>query len=314
MAEVVKPTPTANQLLVKVRATTVNQTDAHYRSGTPWLMRPLVSGLPRPKVKVLGCEFAGQVEATGSAVASFHPGQRVFGYVEGPFGGHAEYLVVQEDGNVAVVPDRVSDEQAAAATEGSHYALSCLRATGVAAGHHVLVYGATGAIGSAAVQLLKVIGARVTAVCATPNVELVRDLGADKVVDYLTADFTVDDLRYDVVLDAAGKSTYGRCRQLLKPRGRYTSTGSGPAYQNALLLVVTAPSRGKKVVFGYPRISQATVSYLGELMKSGQFTPVIDRRYPLDQIVEAYRYVETHQKIGNVVLVVDDAAVSKESP
>jgi NADPH:quinone reductase-like Zn-dependent oxidoreductase len=259
-------------------------------------------------VNVLGCEFAGQVDAIGRAVSSFHPGQRVFGYVEGPFGAHAEYLVVEEKGNIAAAPDRVSDDQAAAATEGSHYALSHLQATGVTAGQDVLVYGATGAIGSAAVQLLKVMGARVTAVCATPNVELVRSLGADKVVDYLTEDFTVSDLTYDVVFDAAGKSSYGRCKKLLKPRGRYTSTGPGPAYQNAVLPLVTAPSRGKKVVFSYPRISQATVKYLAELMDSGQFTPVIDRRYPLDQVAEAYRYVETHQKIGNVVVLVDDTA------
>jgi NADPH:quinone reductase-like Zn-dependent oxidoreductase len=310
ITEVAKPAPTAKQLLVKVRATTVNQTDVHYRSGKPWVMRPLLSGLTRPKVNVLGCEFAGQVDSVGSAVTSFHPGQRVFGYVEGPFGSHAEYLAVEEEGSIALVPDGVSDEQAAAATEGSHYALSHLRATGVRAGQDVLVYGATGATGSAAVQLLKVMGARVTAVCATPNLGLVRGLGADKVVDYLTADFTIDDLSYDVVFDAVSKTSYEQCKQLLKPRGRYSSTGpgSGPAYEYALLPLATALSRGKRVVFSYPRIDQATVRYFGELMESGQFTPVIDRRYPLDQIAEAYRYVETHQKIGNVVILVDDAA------
>jgi NADPH:quinone reductase-like Zn-dependent oxidoreductase len=143
-------------------------------------------------------------------------------------------------------------------------------------------------------------------VCATPNVELVRGLGADKVVDYLRTDFTVDDLSYDVAFDAAGKSSYGRCRRLLKPRGRYTSTGLGPAWQDALMPLITAPSRGRKFVFSYPRISQETVRYLGQLMESGRFTPVIDRRYPLDQIAEAYRYVETHQKIGNVVILMDD--------
>jgi NADPH:quinone reductase-like Zn-dependent oxidoreductase len=308
VTEVAKPAPGASQLLVKVSVTTVNQTDAHYRSGRPWIMRPLLSGLTRPKVSVLGCEFAGQVEAAGSAVTSFQPGQRVFGYVEGPFGGHAEYLIVGADGNIAAVPDRVSDEQAAAATEGSHYALSHLHATGVTAGQDVLVYGATGAIGTAAVQLAKVLGARVTAVCATPHVELVRGLGADKVVDYLTSDFAVDALRYDVVFDAAGKTSYRRCKRLLKSRGRYTSTGPGPGYRDALLPLVTAASRGRKVVFSYPRISQETVQYLGRLMESGQFTPVIDRSYPLDQIADAYRYVETHQKIGNVVIVVGSTA------
>ncbi len=307
IADVAKPAPTADQLLVRVHATTVNQTDAHYLSGKPWIMRPLLSGVPGPKVSVLGCEFAGEVDAAGSAVSSFQPGQRVFGYVEGPFGAHAEYLAVGQDGSIALTPDHVSDEHAAAATEGSHYALSCLRATSVTAGQDALVYGATGAVGSAAVQLLKVMGARVTAVCATPNLELVRGLGADKVVDYLTADFTHDDLRYDVVFDAVGKTSYHRCKRLLKPHGRYTSTGPGPAYENALLMLATARSRGRKVVFGYPKIDQATVKYLAELMESGQFTPVVDMRYPLDEIARAYSYVETHQKVGSVVILLDGA-------
>jgi NADPH:quinone reductase-like Zn-dependent oxidoreductase len=303
VTELDKPAAGESDLLVKVRAATVNQTDAHYRSGTPWLMRPLLSGLTRPKVTVLGCEFAGEIEQVGGADTAFRPGQRVFGYVEGPFGAHAEYLIVRADGNVAAVPDGVTDEHAAAATEGSHYALSHLKAAGVAAGQDVLVYGATGAIGSAAVQLLKVMGARVTAVCGTPGVELTRSLGADNVVDYMTTDFTVDGQKYDVVFDAAGKSSFGHCRPLLKPRGRYTSTGPGPAYQNMLLPLTTAPSRGQKVVFGYPKIDQALVRHLGQLMESGQFTPLIDRQYPLDEIAEAYRYVETHQKLGNVVVL-----------
>jgi NADPH:quinone reductase-like Zn-dependent oxidoreductase len=303
ITEVDKPTAGDNDLLIRVRATTVNQTDVHYRSGKPWIMRPLLSGLTRPKATVLGCEFAGEIEEIGSAVTSFRPGQRVFGYVEGPFGAHAEYLVVRQDGSVAVVPDRVSDDLAAAATEGSHYALSHLKAAGVTAGDDVLVYGATGAIGSAAVQLLKVMGARVTAVCGTPGLELTRSLGADKVVDYMTEDFSVDDQKYDVVLDAVGKSSFGRCRPLLKPDGRYASSGPGPAYQNAFLPLTTALSRGQKVVFGYPRIDQAMVGYLGQLMESGQFTPVVDRHYQLAEVVEAYRYVETHQKLGNVIML-----------
>jgi NADPH:quinone reductase-like Zn-dependent oxidoreductase len=308
VTEVARPEPGDSQLLVKVSASTVNQTDAHYRSGKPWLMRPLLSGLTRPKVNVLGCEFAGQVEAVGRAVTSFRAGQRVFGYVEGPFGAHAEYLTVETDGAIALVPDQVSDEHAAAATEGAHYALAHLRACGVTAGQDVLVYGGTGAIGSATVQLAKVMGARVTAVCGTPNVDLVRGLGADTVVDYLSTDFTADDQRYDAVVDAVGKSSFGRCRKVLKPHGRYASSGPGPGGQNAVLLLTTAASRGQKVVFGYPKIDQAMVSYLAQLMESGQFTPVIDRRYPLDQIAEAYRYVETHQKTGNVVIVMRDAS------
>ena len=164
-----------------------------------------------------------------------------------------------------------------------------------------------GAIGSAAVQLLKTLGARVTAVCAAPHLELARKLGADEVIDYTAGDFARGAQDYDVVFDAAGQSSFGRCRRLLKPAGIYMSTGPGPGYQNLILPLAAPLSRGKKVVFAYPRIDQATVRHFGQLMESGQFTPVIDRQYALDQIVEAYRYVETGQKIGNVVIIIDPA-------
>jgi NADPH:quinone reductase-like Zn-dependent oxidoreductase len=307
IAEAATPEPGDTELLVKVHATTVNQTDCHYRSGTPWPMRPLVSGLARPKAAVLGNEFAGRVVAAGSGVTSFGVGDRVFGYTEGPFGGHAEYLVIGQGGRVAVIPDGVAYEQAAPATEGAHYAWSHIRRAKIGRGHNVLVYGATGAIGTAAVQLLKTLGTTVTAVCATPHLELVRKLGADRVIDYTAGDFTGDGPVYDVVFDAAGKSSFGVCKRLLKPGGIYMSTGPGPAYQNLLLPLTTPLRRGKQVLFSYPRIDQATVGYFAELMASGQVVPVIDRQYPLDRIVEAYRYVETGQKIGNVVIIVDPA-------
>jgi NADPH:quinone reductase-like Zn-dependent oxidoreductase len=304
IAEVERPTPGDRELLVKVYATTVNRTDCHYRSGRPWIMRPLLSGLTRPRATVLGNEFAGQVAGVGRDVTSFQIGDRVFGYTEGPFGAHAEYLVIRDDGRVAVMPARLGYEQAAPGTEGGHYALSHIRRARIGSGHNVLVYGATGAIGSAAVQLLKACGARVTAVCATPHIELVRKLGADRVIDYTAGDFTGDGPDYDVVFDAAGKSSFGRCKRLLRPGGIYMSTGPGPWYQN-LILPLTTPLGGKKVVFAYPRLDQATVRQFGQLMESGQFLPVIDRHYPLDQVVKAYRYVETGQKIGNVVIIVD---------
>ncbi len=305
ISEVAKPGAGDNELLVKVHATTVNRTDCHYRSGRPWIMRPLVSGLARPKAAVLGNEFAGQVEAAGAAVTSFQAGDRVFGYTEGPFGAHAEYPTIRADGRVAVMPLSVRYERAAAGTEGAHYALSHIRRARIRGGHKVLVYGATGAIGSAAVQLLKTIGATVTAVCATPQLELVSKLGADTVIDYTAGDFTRGGPDYDVVFDAAGKSSFGRCKRLLKPAGIYMSTGPGPWYQNLMLPLTTPLLGGKKVVFAYPRLDQATVRYSGQLMESGQFLPVIDRQYGLDQIVQAYRYAETGQKIGNIVITVD---------
>lgn len=307
ISEVGKPAAGDHELLVKVHATTVNRTDCHYRLGKPWIMRPLLSGLARPRARVLGNEFAGQVVAAGNGVTSFQVGDRVFGYTEGPFGAHAEYLVIAEDGRVAVIPGALDYQQAAPATEGAHYALSHIRRAKIGSGHNVLVYGATGAIGSAAVQLLKTFGARVTAACAGPHLELIRKLGADRVIDYTAGDFTRAGPDYDVVFDAAGQSSFGQCKRLLKPAGIYMSTGPGPWYQNLMLPLATPVLGGRKVVFAYPRLDQPTVRHFAQLMQSGQFTPVIDRQYPLDQIVDAYRYVETGQKIGNVVIIVDSS-------
>ncbi len=199
----------------------------------------------------------------------------------------------------------MSYEEAAPSTEGSHYALSHIKAAKIRSGQDVLVYGATGAIGSAAVQLLKSLGAGVTAVCDTENVQLVKGLGADRVIDYTAEDFTKDEQTYDVVFDAVGKSSFGRCKRLLKSGGIYTSTGPGPLYQNAILLLITPLFGGKKLVFSIPKIDQEMVRYFKELIESGEFKPIIDRRYSLDQIVEAYRYVETGQKIGSVVISIE---------
>jgi NADPH:quinone reductase-like Zn-dependent oxidoreductase len=210
-----------------------------------------------------------------------------------------------EDGSLATMPANLTYEEAAPSTEGSHYALSLIRKAKIQRGQAVLVNGATGAIGSAAVQLLKRLGADVTAVCDPENVELVRGLGADRVIDYTAEEFTQDERTYDVVLDAVGKSSFGSCLQLLKPRGIYLSSDLGPLSQNPILALVTPLLGGRRVMFPIPRDNQEMVRYLKDLIASGAFKPVIDRRYPLDQIVEAYRYVETGQKIGNVVISVD---------
>ena len=244
------------------------------------------------------------MEAVGGGVTSFQVGDRVFGYNEGPFGAHAEYVVIRDLDRLATMPTNLTYEEAAPGTEGSHYALGLITVAKIQSGQDVLVYGATGAIGSAAVQLLKSLGARVTAACDTKNVELVKGLGADRVVDYTTRDFTADDRGYDVVLDAVGKSTFGRCRRLLKPAGIYVSTDLGPLGQNVILPLVTRLFGRKRVIFPLPRYDHGWVTRLKELIESGEFKPVIDRRYSLDQIVEAYRYVETGQKIGNVVISV----------
>jgi NADPH:quinone reductase-like Zn-dependent oxidoreductase len=304
IAEVEKPTARDGEVLVKVHATTVNRTDCGFRTAKPFFVR-FFTGLVRPRVAVLGSEFAGEVEAVGSGVRSFEVGDRVFGFSGSRFGAHAEYMATPEDGSVAAMPANVTFEEAAASTEGSHYALSFIRTAKIRSGQDVLVNGATGAIGSAAVQLLKRLGAEVTAVCDTEHVELVRGLGADRVIDYTAEDFTKDEQRYNVVLDAVGKSSFGRCKRLLKPRGIYLSSDLGPLSQNPILALITPLLGGKRVMFPIPRDNQEVVRYFKDLIASGAFKPVIDRRYPLDQIVEAYRYVETGQKIGNVVISVE---------
>ena len=303
VTEVDRPAPGDHEVLVRVHATTVNRTDAATRAAKPFFMRAF-TGLLRPQAAILGSEFAGEIEALGSGVTSFEVGDRVFGYNEGPFGAHAEYMTVPEDGSIATMPANSSFEEIAPATEGSHYALAYIRGAQIGSGHDVLVNGATGAIGSAAVQILKSIGAHVTAVCDTANLEMIKGLGADRVIDYTAEDFTRDEQRYDLVFDAVGKSTFGRCRRLLKPGGIYAPSDLGPAWQNPFLALITPLFRGKKVMMPFPRHDQEMIRYFKELMESGAFKPVIDRRYELDQIVEAYRYVETGQKIGNVVITV----------
>ena len=229
----------------------------------------------------------------------------MFGFSGTAFGAHAEYLALPEDESMmATIPEGLTFEEAAPGSEGSHYALSSIRAAKVRRGQDVLVYGATGAIGSAAVQLLKQLGATVTAVCATDKLDLVKGLGADRVIDYTAEDFTRDGHRHDVVMDAVGKSSFGRCRRLLKPRGVYLSSDLGPLSQNPLLALVTPLGRGRRVRFPVPRSDPGMMAHLKELIGSGAFRPLIDRRYPLDEIVEAYRYVETGRKVGNVVVSV----------
>jgi NADPH:quinone reductase-like Zn-dependent oxidoreductase len=301
--DVARPAPEAGELLVRVHATSVNRTDCGFRAGHPWFIRGF-SGITKPKRTVLGNEFAGVVEAVGNDVGRFAVGERVFGYHDTRFGGHAEYLAIGQDAAVATMPEGRDFEVMAPVTEGSHYALAYIRAAGVSESSEVLVYGATGAIGSAAVQIIKSLGAHVTAVCASEHVELVVGLGAERVIDRTTADFAADTQRYDLVLDAVGKCSFRQCRNLLKSRGIWASTDLGPLSQNPLLVFATRFSPGRRVLFPFPKINQEVVEYLNGLIESRQFRPVVDRTYPLEEIIEAYRYVETQQKIGNVVITV----------
>jgi NADPH:quinone reductase-like Zn-dependent oxidoreductase len=307
IVEVDKPALKDNQVLVKVHATTVNRTDCGFRAGRPFFIRAL-TGLPRPKVTVLGTEFAGEVEAVGHSVTFFQVADRVFGFKGLPFGAHAQYLAIPEDGFLATMPAQLSFEEAAPSTEGSHYALALIRKAKVRGGQDVLVNGATGAIGSAAVQLLRQLGAKVTATCGAEHLELVKGLGADRVIDYTAQDFTRDTQRYDMVLDAVGKSSFLRCRRLLKPRGVYLSSEFGPLAQNLLLALVAPLLGGRKVLLNIARDDPQMASYLRDVLESGAFRPLVDRRYRLEEIVEAYWYVETGRKIGNVVISIEPSA------
>ena len=249
--EVERPVPKEDEVLVRVRATTVNRTDCGFRAGKPFIVR-FFSGLTRPRATVLGNEFAGVVEAIGSEVRSFEVGDRVFGYHDDRFGAHAEYLSISESKPLATMPEGLTFEEVAPSTEGSHYALSFIRAAKIEAGQDVLVYGATGAIGSAAVQLLIALGANVTAVCSTESVELVQGLGAERVIDYTVKDFTEDWESYDVVLDAVGKSSFSQCKPLLRPTGLYLSSDLGPRSQNPILALITPILGVKRVKFSIP--------------------------------------------------------------
>ncbi|MFN8323458.1 MAG: NAD(P)-dependent alcohol dehydrogenase [Chitinophagales bacterium] len=305
LEEFAKPVPLSNEVLVKVYASTVNRTDSGFRSAEYFISR-FWSGLLRPKFPILGCEFAGVVEATGEEVTIFQKGDRVFGFNDHTFGGHAEYLTISETGAITTMPDEISFDTAAALTEGAHYALVDIKAAQVKPGQQVLVYGATGAIGSAAVQLLKHFGAVVTAVCNSRHVALIKSLGADTVIDYQTQDFTQTDVLFDFIFDAVGKSSFGQCKPLLTEQGIYISTELGKNGENLLYALTTSWGRGKKLLFPMPSISQQDVIFIKELVQRGEFKPVIDRTYRLDQIVEAYRYVESGQKTGNVILKIAD--------
>lgn len=295
------PTPKDHEVLVKVYASTVNRTDAGFRSAEYFISR-FWSGLLKPKYQTLGCEFAGVIEATGKAVRTFKKGDQVFGYNDKHFGGHAEFLTIAEDDSITTLPNNLSFDQAAPIAEGAHYALNNIRAAKVSKGQQVLVYGATGAIGSAAVQLLKHFGTHVTAVCNTKNVDLVKSLGADVVFDYQTEDFTKTSVLYDFIFDAVGKSSFGQCKPLLSEKGIYISTELGKLGENIYYALSTPLWGGKKVLFPIPTINKADLNFLKDLVEKREYKPVIDRYYNLDQIVEAYHYIETGQKTGNVVL------------
>ena len=301
--EIEKPVLNDNEVLIKIYAATVNRTDCGFLRGKPFIVR-FFSGLFGPKNKILGTEFAGEVESVGKDVTSFKPGAKVFGFSGKKFGAHAKYLVMAENDPMATMPANMTYEEAAPLTEGAHYALCDIRAAKAQSGQNILIYGATGAIGSAAVQLVQYFGAEVTAVCDTQHVELVKSLGANEIIDYTKQDFTKINQTFDFVFDAVGKSSFGKCRSLLRKGGIYISTDLGYLAQNPFLALFTPLFGGKKVLMPFPTLKKEDIVFLKELAESGRFKPVIDRHYTLEQITDAYNYVLTGQKTGNVVITI----------
>ncbi len=263
-------------------------------------------GLLRPRYTVLGMDFAGKVEAVGAGVTLFKPGERVFGLSPDNYGAHADYLCIPETGAIVTMPVGMGFNEAVVC-EGAWYADTYLKKFHIAPGHNILIYGASGAIGTAAVQLAKSYGAEVTAVVATRHLDLVKSLGADNVVDYTAEDFTQFGETYDFVLDAVGKTTYFHCRRLLKPGGVFAATDLGPWWQNILLALWSSITGSNRVVFPTPKSSKTYLEFLKDRMEAGEFHAVIDREYSLDEIVDAYRYVELAQKTGIVVINVTPA-------
>jgi NADPH:quinone reductase-like Zn-dependent oxidoreductase len=301
IGEIDKPVPTGNEVLIRVYAASVSRTDHHVLTGRPFIMR-LFTGLFKPKRIATGSDFAGQVEATGPAVRSFKAGDKVMGFGGGfGIGSHAQYITFPENKRIVLIPGNITYEEAAACLEGAYYAAIGITQLKPLAGQKALVYGATGAIGSAYVQFFKSLDVYVTAVCGGENRELVRSWGADKIIDYKTDDFTKDNEHYDFVIDAVGKSSFAKCRRLLKKKGIYApSNGAG----NLLLVLAKPLLGGKKVLF--PRDSKTNLGFIKEMIEKGRFKAIIDRVYPLEKIAEAFTYVASGQKIGNVIVRIDD--------
>lgn len=304
LKEIERPVPKEDEVLVRVHATTVTRTDCGIRGADPFFIR-VFTGLRRPKQRIMGMELAGEIEAVGAAVTEFEVGDRVFGLRSG---ANAEYVCVREQGAIAHMPDGTSFGEAAAISDGAIIALAALTRADLHEGRSIVVYGASGAIGTAAVQIAKHFGAHVTAVCDTKRVELVRSLGADEVVDYVQEDFTKNGKTYDVIFDAVGKHSFRRCRRSLNDGGLYLETDLGFMWHVPPLIVLTRWIGKKRVVLPTPKYVKENVRLVKELFEAGEFRPVIDRTYPLEDVVQATRYVETGQKTGNVVLTVNGAA------
>jgi NADPH:quinone reductase-like Zn-dependent oxidoreductase len=309
LKEVEKPVPRDNELLIKIHATTVTSTDCNARNFTfvPKVFqlpaRLFFFGIFRPRINILGFDLAGEIEAVGKDVKRFKEGDQVFGTPGIAFGAHAEYTCMPEDGVLTIKPANMAWEEAASVFLGAHTALFFLKDKGnIQAGQKILIYGASGSIGTFAVQLAKYFGAEVTGVCSTTNLEMVKSLGGEKVIDYTKEDFTRSGETYDLIFDTVGKTSFSRCKSSLKQKGIFlTALMDLP---EIVQIIWTSMTGGKKVKGGVAPERVEDLNFLKELMEAGKIKPVIDRCYPLEQTAEAFRYVEEGHKKGNVVITV----------
>jgi NADPH:quinone reductase-like Zn-dependent oxidoreductase len=301
LKDVERPKPNSNQLLVKVHCTTVNRTDCAFISGQPIIAR-LITGILKPKINITGTDFAGTVTQVGANVNSFKIDERVFGFNDLGLKSHAEYLVIDQSKTVEKIPDGISFQEAVASTEGSHYALNMINKVEIDQDAKVLVNGATGAIGSALIQILKSQNIYVTAVGNTPNLDQIKAMGADRVFDYLKEDFTLDKQKYAFVFDAVGKSSFKRTKHLLADNGAYLSTELGRNWENVWLALFTPIIGKKKVIFPIPKDCKHSIQKMVFLLEQKKFKPLIDNEFKLNQIQEAIKYVRDGKKSGNVIL------------
>jgi len=294
-----KPIPKDDEVLIKVYATTVNRTDCANLTAKPFIMR-FVLGLFKPGKIIVGTDFAGEILSIGKNITAFNIGDRVFGFNDMGAESQAEYLTTVEE-NIFAIPKNIEFKQAAASLEGAHYAYSFIHKVSIKSGQNILINGATGAIGSALLQFVRQYDVKIAATCNTKNIELIKNMGADKIFDYTKEDFTNKGGKYDFIFDTVGKTTFGKCKSLLNKNGVYISSELGPYAQNVFYPLFNSISI-KKVIFPIPYNKRETIPYISSHLENGKFKPVIDREYQLKDISEAYVYVIKGEKTGNVLI------------